>query len=167
MRLRVGALPADRMWRREVVNRVSAYQHYFMELKQMATESGSSGFASGNAPNLGDKLSAAAAEGKARAGEMGRKAADSADQVRSAAAAGLGSAANAAEGVAKEGGKRARRAAAATANAISSGADYIRDTSAQDMVDDARDVVKNNPGVALLGAIALGFIVGRLFASRS
>ena len=47
------------------------------------------------------------------------------------------------------------------------GADYLRENSARDMVDDAMDVVKNNPGVALLGAVALGFLVGRVFSARS
>ena len=133
----------------------------------MATEPGSSGFASGNPSNLTDKLSAAATEGKARAAELGRKGADTADQARSSAAAGLSTAAGALEDGANEGGKRARRAAQATANALSSGADYLRDSSAREMVDDAMGVVKNNPGVALLGAVALGFLVGRAFSSRS
>ena len=133
----------------------------------MATEPGSFGFDSGNASNPTDKLSAAATEGKARTADLGRSAADSVDQARSSAAAGLSTAAGAIEDGAKEGGQRARRAAQATANALSSGADYLRDNSARDMVDDAMDVVKNNPGVALLGAVALGFLVGRVFSSRS
>jgi hypothetical protein len=53
----------------------------------MATEPGSSGFASGNPSNLTDKLSVAAGEAKSRAADLGRKA-DSADQARSSAAAG-------------------------------------------------------------------------------
>jgi hypothetical protein len=126
----------------------------------MATETGSSGFASGNPSNLTDKLSAAATEGRVRA-------AGSIDQARSSAAAGLGTAAGAIENGANEGGKRARRAAQATARALSSGADYLRKNSARDMVGDAMDVVKSNPGVALLGAVALGFLVGRAFSSRS
>ena len=133
----------------------------------MATETGSSGFASGNPSNLTDKLSAAATEGKARAAELGRKAADTADQARSSTAAGLSTAAEAIQDGADEDGRRVRRAAQATAKALSTGADYVRENSARDMVDDAMDVVKNNPGVALLGAVALGFLVGRVFSSRS
>jgi ElaB/YqjD/DUF883 family membrane-anchored ribosome-binding protein len=133
----------------------------------MATEPGSSGFASGNPSNLTDKLSVAAGEAKSRAADLGRKAAESADQARSSAAAGLSTAAGAIEDGANEGGKRARRAAQATTKALSSGAEYLRDNSARDMLDDAMDVVKNNPGVALLGAVALGFLVGRAFSSRS
>ena len=132
----------------------------------MAIES-TSGFASGNPSNLNEKLSAAATEAKSRAADLGRKVTDTADQARSSAAAGLSSAAGAIEDGAVEGSNRARRAAHATAKALSSGADYIRDNSARDMVDDAMDVVKNNPGVALLGAVAIGFLVGRAFSSRS
>lgn len=129
----------------------------------MPNESNSTGFASGNA---GDKLSAAASEAKARIADLGWKAADTADQARSAAAARLSNAGEALEEGAAEGGNRVRRAAHATAKALSGSADYIRDNSARDMMDDAMDVVKNNPGVALLGAAALGFVVGRAFSSR-
>jgi len=65
-----------------------------------------------------------------------------------------------------ESGKRARRAAQATAKAISRGADYLRENSVRDMAGDAMDVVKGNPGFALIGAIALGFFLGRAFSSR-
>ena len=129
----------------------------------MATEPGSS-FSSGNPSNLTDD---APRDGGARAAEVGRRAAGIADQARSSAAAGLSNAASALEDTANEGAKHARRAAQATANALSKSADYLRDNSAQDMVDDAMDVVKRNPGIALAGAVALGFFVGRAFSSRS
>jgi ElaB/YqjD/DUF883 family membrane-anchored ribosome-binding protein len=132
----------------------------------MATES-TSGFASGNPSNLHDKVSAAAHEAKSRATDLGRKVSDTADQVRANAAAGLSNAADAIDDQGDEAATRTRRAAHRTANALSSGADYIRDNSARDMMDDAIDVVKSNPGVALLGAIAVGFLVGRAFSSRS
>jgi hypothetical protein len=114
----------------------------------MATEPNSSDFATGN-PSLG------------------RKAADVADQGRSAAAAGLSAAAGAVNDTAEEGANRVKRAAQRTATALSSGADYIRDNSVQDMISDALDVVKNNPGAALLGAVAVGFLIGRAAASRN
>jgi ElaB/YqjD/DUF883 family membrane-anchored ribosome-binding protein len=133
----------------------------------MAQETNSPGFASGSsssAPGFKDNLSA---DANTRSAELARKLAESADQARSSAAAGLGTAAGAVEDGAHEGVKRAKRAAQATAKALSSGADYIRENSARDMMDDAMDVVKNNPGVALLGAAALGFLVGRAFVSRN
>lgn len=121
----------------------------------MATDYGSTGFASGTN------------DVKARAANLGSKAADSVDRARGSAADQLSSAADAVENGADAGATRAKRAAQATANALSSGADYLRENSARDMLDDAVDVVRNNPGVALLGAVALGFIVGRAFTSRS
>lgn len=126
----------------------------------MATEPGSS-VSSGNPSNLTDD---APRDGEARAA---RQAGGIADQARSSAAAGLSTAASALEDTANEGAKHARRAAQATANALSKSADYLRDKSTQDMVDDAMDVVKRNPGIALAGAVALGFFVGRAFSSRS
>ena len=127
----------------------------------MAQEPSSPGFASGN---FTDKLSD---EAKARAADLGRKATDAADQARSTAAAGLSAAADAVDDIADEGANRVSRAGHRTANALSSGADYIRDNSVRDMMGDAMDVVKNNPGVALLGAGVIGFLVGRAFSSRN
>jgi ElaB/YqjD/DUF883 family membrane-anchored ribosome-binding protein len=132
----------------------------------MATES-TSGFASGNPSNLRDKVAAADHEAKSRATDLGREVSDTADQARANAAAGLSNAADAIDDQADEAATRTRRAAHRTANALSSGADYIRDNSARDMMDDAIDVAKNNPGIALLGAVAIGFLVGRAFSSRS
>jgi ElaB/YqjD/DUF883 family membrane-anchored ribosome-binding protein len=132
----------------------------------MATESGSSGFASGS-PNFNEKVSVAGSEAKGRGADLGRKVTDAADQARSNAAAGLSAAADAIDDSADRSANRARSAAHRAANALSSSADYIRDNNVRDMMDDAMDVVKNNPGVALLGAVAIGFLVGRVFSSRS
>lgn len=131
----------------------------------MATEAGSSDFASGNPSNPTDRLSTTG--GKAHAADLGRKVADTVDQAGSSMATGLSTAAGALEHSADESGKRTGRAAQATAKAVSRGAGYLRDNSARDMAGDAMDVVKNNPGIALLGAIALGFLVGRAFSSRN
>jgi len=98
----------------------------------MATETTSSGFASG-ASTLSDKLS---------------------------------SAGDAVENGANEAGTRARRAARATASALSTGADYIRENNARDMVGDVMDLAKKNPAIVLVGAIALGVLVARAFTSR-
>ena len=125
-----------------------------------------SDFAPANPQNLHDKLSAAAAEAKSRAAELGRKVTDTADQARSSAAAGISNAADAIDDGAGEGATRARRAAHRTAKVLSSSADYIRDHSARDIVKDATDVLKNNPGAALLGAAAIGYLVGRAVTSR-
>jgi ElaB/YqjD/DUF883 family membrane-anchored ribosome-binding protein len=132
----------------------------------MATEPRSSNLAAGSPPNSNDKLSGAATEAKARAENLGRKATETADQVRSTVAAGLSAAAGAVDKNADEGANRVRRAAHRTANALASGADYIRVKRIREMMDDAMDVAKSNPGAALLGALAIGFLVGRALSSR-
>ena len=126
----------------------------------MAQEPTSSGFASGTPSGFNERLSAAASEAKARA-------ADTADQARSTVAAGLSAAAGSIDDKAEKGANRASRAAHRTANALSTSADYIRDNSVREMMDDAMDVVKNNPGAALVGAVAIGFLVGRAFSWRN
>jgi len=78
----------------------------------------------------------------------------------------ISTAASAIENGASDGARRAQRAAHATASALSSGADHIRGASARDIAGDAMGVVKNNPGAVLLGAIALGFLLGRALPSR-
>ena len=101
---------------------------------------------------LDDELLAASA-----GAELGRKAARRADQVRATAADNLESAASAMH----SGGARVASAADSAAEALTSSADYVRDHDIRDMIDDLIDVVRNNPGPALLGAVALGFVVGR------
>ena len=91
--------------------------------------------------------------------------ADKSAQVRAGAAAGMDRAAGAlnegAEGL--PGGRRVAAAAHTAADALESGADYLREHDLSDMMEDIMDVVKRNPGPALLGAAALGFLVGRAF----
>jgi hypothetical protein len=112
-----------------------------------------------------EKSSTATSEAKARASDLGRKAAESVDQVRKTAAGGLGTAAGALDehADALPGGPRIASAAHRAADALTASADYIRDKNVRDMVDDVMKVVKDNPGPALLGAVALGFLVGRSF----
>jgi ElaB/YqjD/DUF883 family membrane-anchored ribosome-binding protein len=129
----------------------------------MASEFGSPGYASGNAPPLSDKLSAAAREDKARAADLGRRAADSVDKMKESAADGLNSASDAVKDGVGLGQKQTRR----SSRALSRGADYLRENDVSDMMEDAMDVVKGNPGIALLGAAAVGFLVGRALSSRS
>jgi len=91
------------------------------------------------------------------AADLGRKAARRAEQVRGRAAEGLDSAAKSVHA----GGERVAHAAHSAADALSSSARYVRENDLRDMVDDMLDVVRDNPGPALLGAAALGFLIGR------
>ena len=52
------------------------------------------------------------------------------------------------------------RSAADTLHAT---ADYVRDADAAGVMKDVRRVVKENPAAALLVAVAVGFVAGRLF----
>jgi ElaB/YqjD/DUF883 family membrane-anchored ribosome-binding protein len=112
-------------------------------------------------PNA-DSLGAA----KGKAAEMGQKAADKIDENRGAAASGLESAASALRERADTlpGGEKVANAAHATANAVGVAADYVRDNDVKAMMADVQTLVKNNPGVALLTAAALGFLIARTFS---
>ena len=110
-----------------------------------------------------EKVLQSTAEAQARASELGRRASQKTEQVRNAAAGRLDSAASAMHERADNlpGGARVAGAAHGAADALHSGADYLREHDMRQMADDLREVVRNNPGAALLGAAALGFLVGR------
>jgi hypothetical protein len=101
-----------------------------------------------------------------RAAGVGAKAAHTAEQMRATAAAGMDTASSKLHEGADtlRAGGRASSVAHSTADVLSSSADYIREHDLSDMMDDLMGVVKNNPGPALLGAVALGFLVGRAFS---
>jgi len=131
-----------------------------------------------DAPNTPDKnpggeepLSSAASQAKARASAMGRMAAEKVDASRSAAAGKLDTAATALHDKADAVSEGARVATAkmaagahTAADALESSADYIRSHDVKGMMDDLQQLVKNNPGPALLGAALLGFLVARSFS---
>ena len=94
---------------------------------------------------------------KAKAQDVGAKAAQRADQARVSAAAGLDSVAS----TLHEKGERVASAAHSAADRVSYGAQYLRDNDLQSMLSDFMDVIRRNPGPALLGAAALGFLLGR------
>lgn len=59
------------------------------------------------------------------------------------------------------GAETVQRTAAAAADSVSAGADYLTTTDTNQMVADVEALVKRNPGPALLGAAVLGFLIGR------
>ena len=103
---------------------------------------------------------------KGKAAEMGQKVADTIDQNRGAAASGMESAASALREKADSlpGGEKVANAAHATANAVGVAADYVRENDLKAMLADVQQLVKNNPGPALLTAAALGFLIARTFS---
>ena len=85
------------------------------------------------------------------------------DEKRSTAADGLDTAASALYDRADDlpGGETVRNVARATADRLSTGADYVRSHDAKRMMVDVESFVKSNPGPALAIAAAFGFLLGR------
>lgn len=111
-----------------------------------------------------DPVSAASAGAfttfKDKAQDVGAKAAQRADQVRVSAAAGLDAVASNLQ----DSGDRVASAAHNAADAATHGAEYLRGNDVQSMMDDLVDVIRRNPGPALLGAATLGFLLGRVLS---
>ena len=102
---------------------------------------------------------------KGKAAEMGQKVVDKIDANRGAAASGLESAASALREKADTlAGENVANAAHATADAAGVAADYVREHDFKAMMADVQQLVKNNPGPALLTAAALGFLIARTFS---
>lgn len=101
-----------------------------------------------------------------RAKDIGRKAAAVIDEKRDAVARGIDSAASALHEKAESlpGGEKVARAAHTTAEALDKAAGYVRDQDVEDMLSDAQLIAKRNPGVTLLAAAALGFLLARIFS---
>lgn len=108
-------------------------------------------------PSTAERMRDTASEVKARASELGRKAADKAEEAR----AGTASRMHTAAGALHENTDRVAGTAHSAAEALETSADYVREHDLRSMAGDLMDVVKNNPGAALLGAAAIGFLVGR------
>jgi len=105
----------------------------------------------GNAPSAGEQAETAAAA-------LGRSAANKAERMRTRAAAGLESAAQSVHA----GTERAASVGHSAGDALSHSAHYLESRDVRDMLEDLMDIVRNNPAIALLGAAALGFMVGRV-----
>ena len=54
------------------------------------------------------------------------------------------------------------RARSTVQRGISGAQDYVRTHDADDVLEDAREVARKNPRVAILAFVALGFVLGRL-----
>ena len=94
---------------------------------------------------------------KSKVQDVGARAAQRADQARVGAAAGLESVAS----TLHEKSERVASAGHSAADAVAYGAEYLRDNDVQTMMSDLMEVIRRNPGPALVGAAALGFILGR------
>ena len=64
------------------------------------------------------------------------------------------------------GGEQVAGVAHAAADAVESAAGYVREHDAKSMFADVRKIVKNHPGLALLTAGALAFLISRMFSQN-
>ena len=97
---------------------------------------------------------------KAKVQDVGEKAARRADRARVSAASGLDTVAS----TLHKRGDNVASAAHHAADAVHHGAEYLRANDVETMVGDLMDAVRRNPGPALLGAAALGFVLARLLS---
>jgi ElaB/YqjD/DUF883 family membrane-anchored ribosome-binding protein len=93
-----------------------------------------------------------------KASEFGRTAVGALDARRDTAASGLDSAAATLHANAEKLGKFAHQAA----DTLGDTADYVRDNTMRDVVTDLKRYVKAHPTQALIGAVAVGFLAGRM-----
>jgi ElaB/YqjD/DUF883 family membrane-anchored ribosome-binding protein len=104
-----------------------------------------------------------------RLSEAGRSAYAKVEQGRQSAAGALDRAADALHRKADSipGGQKASGVAHSAADKLHSTAHYIREHDFKDMLSNFEDVVRRRPGQALLGALAVGLLVGRAFRTRN
>src|ERR1022692_658625 len=103
-----------------------------------------------------------AAELGHRASEFGHKAVGAIDAQRGSAANGLDSAAAGIHANADKLPPNVSGFAHQTADKLGATANYVRGNKLEDMVSDLGKYVKANPAQALIGALVVGFLAGRM-----
>jgi ElaB/YqjD/DUF883 family membrane-anchored ribosome-binding protein len=111
-----------------------------------------------------EQLSGAARVAMEKAEELSRQAASKADAARGPAAEKLENAAAALHQTADNlpGGPRVQGAAHAAAGRLADAAGYVRTHNVRDAAADVDRTVRRYPGQALLAALCVGFVAGRL-----
>jgi hypothetical protein len=121
-----------------------------------------SGGDSGTTAGTMDRMRETAAGMKDKASDFGRSAGARMEEGRRSAAGALDRAADALHRRAENlPGQRSADLAHTTADKLHNTAHYLRDHDLRDMMGDFENVVRRRPGQALLGALAVGFLVGR------
>jgi len=112
---------------------------------------------------IGERASNLAHDAKQSIADVTSTAAGTVNDGREAAADGLASAASTVHDRADQlpGGPKVKQLAHATADRLSSTADYLRSHDATRMRGDVERLVKDHPGPALAIAAAFGFLLGR------
>jgi hypothetical protein len=126
------------------------------------------GTATDTASAAGEKISGVASQAKDSASGLGRAAADTIDNNRGKVAGGLETAASTLHEKAESlpGGEKITDFAHSAADKLSTTADYVRQHDVNSMMTDVQEMVKKNPGPALLLSAVLSFLVARAFSSR-
>ena len=104
----------------------------------------------------------ASKEVASEAASMGQRAADAIDSGRQGAARGVQHTADAIRSAADRLPESTREVVGSTAKMLDGTARYLREKNPQDMLSDIREQTKANPVAFLLGAVAVGFIAGRM-----
>jgi hypothetical protein len=117
-------------------------------------------------PNVTEQLTDAAAKGKSRASNEERSTAGKVEGMRDGSADSFDGAATIPHAKAQSvpGGPRGRRAAQAAADTLAHTAEYIRKSDATSVLADAKRLVRDNPGIAMLGAAIIGFVLARAWS---
>jgi hypothetical protein len=115
-----------------------------------------------------DQISGVAAQAKDKIAGAGRAAVDKIDDNRDSVAGGLETAASTLHEKAESlpGGEKVSGLAHSAADKLSTTADYVRRHDVNSMMADVQEMVKKNPGPALLLSAVLGFLLARAFSSR-
>jgi hypothetical protein len=106
----------------------------------------------------------AGARAREGAAKLGQKAASAVDNGRSGAARGIHGTAESIRSASEylPGGPSVRQFAGQAADTLDSTADYVRDTDATEMLEDLKEQARSNPLPFVVGALAVGFLVGRM-----
>jgi ElaB/YqjD/DUF883 family membrane-anchored ribosome-binding protein len=106
-----------------------------------------------------DKAADLASQARDKASDLGRSAVRKVDESRSSAASALQSTAETLRSNAPAGGRIGEMAQSAAAT-LKSTANYVQQTDVRGMMGDLEQVVRRNPGPALIAAAAFGFLLG-------
>ena len=113
--------------------------------------------------DIRDKIVDMTSKMKEKAGQVADAVSDTVDKTRGHAVDGLEQAASTLHEKAGDivGGPKVTSAAHAIADGMESVADYLRDANFQDMKENALKTCRKYPAQTLIGALAVGFLVGR------
>jgi hypothetical protein len=116
-----------------------------------------------SADQLMEDITDAASQVRERAAQFSRAASRKADDTRGFTADTLHDTAESVRHCGQTSGDAISGIANETADSFESGARYVRSHDLRGMVG---DVVRKNPGLSLIAAVAAGFIIGTAFAGR-